>query len=124
MADGDLLDKFGEALPLIGVTDERFAGRETRRYDRRLTYPAALYRDYLSTISMYRILEPARADAALAETVAVIEQHGGAIEFQVSTDMAIAWKRERLCRLGGWLRAEPRGVKAGTAGGKGRNRGR
>ncbi|XVU21763.1 class I SAM-dependent methyltransferase [Actinoplanes sp. CA-054009] len=91
--EGAMLAEFEQELPTTGVTDERFTGVQTRRYERTLTYDAQTYRDYLSTVSMYRILEPAHAEAALTDTAAVVERHGGHIEFQVCTDVVIARKR-------------------------------
>ncbi|XVV08957.1 class I SAM-dependent methyltransferase [Actinoplanes sp. CA-131856] len=91
--EGAMLAEFEQELPATGATDERFTGLETRRYERVLTYDAQTYRDYLSTVSMYRILEPATAEAALADTAAVVDEHGGHIEFQVCTDVVIARKR-------------------------------
>jgi SAM-dependent methyltransferase len=90
--DGAMLREFEQELPQIGVTDERFTGARTRRYERRMTYGAGQYRDYLSSVSLYRMLEPARAEAVLDDTTAVIEAHGGTIEFQVCTDVALARK--------------------------------
>ncbi|SNY42206.1 class I SAM-dependent methyltransferase [Paractinoplanes atraurantiacus] len=92
-ADGAMRDEFEQELPAAGLTDERFTGLEIRRYERTLTYDAQTYRDYLSTISMYRILDPDAAEAALADTASVIGEHGGSIAFQVVTDVAIVRKR-------------------------------
>lgn len=74
-ADGSMLGEFRSELPATGITDERFTGLETRRYERRLSYDARRYRDYLGTISMYRILDPDHARAALDDTTAVVEAH-------------------------------------------------
>ncbi|MEU8818903.1 class I SAM-dependent methyltransferase [Actinoplanes sp. NPDC048796] len=85
--------EFEQELPAAGLTDERFTAPEIRRYERTLSYDARAYRDYLSTVSMYRILEPAAAEAALADTASAIEQHGGHITFLVVTDVALVRKR-------------------------------
>jgi hypothetical protein len=39
---------------------------------------------------MYRILEPSALDAVLADTAAVIDEHGGTIDFDIITDVVLA----------------------------------
>jgi hypothetical protein len=39
---------------------------------------------------MYRILDPFAREAAVADTAAVIDEHGGTIDFDIITDVALA----------------------------------
>jgi hypothetical protein len=39
---------------------------------------------------MYRILTPAAQEAAVADTIAAIDAHGGTIDFEVITDVVLA----------------------------------
>ncbi len=44
----------------------------------------------LLSLSTYRILEPAAAEAVVADTVAAVEDHGGVIDFDLATDVVLA----------------------------------
>ena len=88
---GDFLDDW----PQLDLTGDRFTDRQSRRYESTLSYSSAGYRQYLLSTSMYRLLDPAAAAAVLDDTVAVIDEHGGSIEFQVSTDLALARRAPR-----------------------------
>ena len=68
----------------------RFTDFTSRRYESKLAYSSADYREYLLTTSTYRMLEPTAAQAVLDGTVAAVDAHGGKIEFQIYTDVALA----------------------------------
>jgi hypothetical protein len=88
------LGSFEEEWHELGLTGDRFTDMTSRRYHSVLmSYPSASYRDYLLSTSIYRVQEPARADAALAETLAVIDAHGGVIDFELRTDVVLARRR-------------------------------
>jgi SAM-dependent methyltransferase len=74
----------------LGLTAGRFPEREGREYESTLSYSAERYREYLISTSVYRLLEPAAADAVLDDVAAVVDAHGGAIEFLVVTAVALA----------------------------------
>ena len=94
----DLTGQTSHRLPFTGRADpdwselrlDAYTGRQTRTYESTMDYTGARYRDYLLTTSLYRVLDPAAATAALDDAVAVIEEHGGTITFQVRTDVALA----------------------------------
>jgi len=87
----DLHASFEEEWHMLGLTGDRFTGMTSRRYESMLlSYPSARYRDYLLSTSIYRVQEPGRAEAALADTLAVIDAHGGVIDFEIRTDVALA----------------------------------
>lgn len=77
-----------EGLRLRG--DGRFTELVTRWYRRNITYQTAGYLDLLSSISWYRLLEPGRRDAVLAEVVEVVDGHGGSITLDAVTDLTLA----------------------------------
>jgi trans-aconitate methyltransferase len=81
---------FEEDWHELGLTGDRFDAMTSRRYHSALSYPSAVYRDLLLSTSIYRIQEPAVAEAALDETIAVIDAHGGVIDFEICTDVALA----------------------------------
>lgn len=81
---------FEQEWSMLGLTGDRFTDMTSRRYDSTLSYPSARYRDLLLSTSIYRVQEPAAADAALADTLAVIDAHGGVIDFKVCTELALA----------------------------------
>lgn len=88
------LGSFEEEWPELGLTGDRFTDLTTRRYESTLmSYPSESYRAYLLSTSIYRVQEPGRAEAALADTVAVIDAHGGVIDFEVRTDVVLARRR-------------------------------
>ncbi len=81
---------FEQEWPDLGVTDGRFTDLRSRRYESTLSYSSPLYRDYLLSTSLYRLLDPITADVVLDETIAAVDAHGGTIEFLISTDVALA----------------------------------
>ena len=84
---------FPEEWPDLDLDDGRFTDLETRRYRRSLTYSTADYVRYLATTSIYRMLEPDKRDAVLAETAATLDVRGGGITLTVDTDLALARRR-------------------------------
>jgi SAM-dependent methyltransferase len=83
---GDFQDEWSQ----LDLSADRFTDLASRRYESALSYSSSRYRQYLLSTSLYRLLDPAAAEAALVETAAVIDDHGGTIEFVVSTDLALA----------------------------------
>ena len=81
---------FEDDWPQLRLTSDRFTDFTSRRYESELAYSSADYRQYLLTTSTYRMLEPTAAQAVLDDTVAAVEAHGGKIEFQIYTDVALA----------------------------------
>jgi SAM-dependent methyltransferase len=73
-----------------GPDDPAFTDLPSRRYLSDLSYDSADYRRYLLTTSVYRIMPEERAAAALDDTTAVIDAHGGTIRFRISTELALA----------------------------------
>lgn len=84
------LRSFDEEWGRLRLTDDLFPERNHRRYHFRRTLTATDYRTYLLSTSMYRILEPAAAEAAVSDTADVITRHGGTITFDVITDVVLA----------------------------------
>jgi SAM-dependent methyltransferase len=74
----------------LGLTEDRFTDFRIRRYEWSRSLPADDYRTFLRSFSLYRILDPAEADAAIDDVVATIERHGGRIDFTMVTDLAEA----------------------------------
>jgi trans-aconitate methyltransferase len=83
----------GDYAPELAQLDNRFTAVETHRYPWRQTYSSAAYRQYLLTTSLYRMLSPDAREAALRDTVAAIDAHGGSAEVTVHTDLALARRR-------------------------------
>ena len=81
---------FAEEWASLGLDDERFTDMRGLSYSTTMSSPSELYRDHLHTTSQYRLLDPAAADAALTETAAVIDTHGGVIDFEIRTEVALA----------------------------------
>jgi SAM-dependent methyltransferase len=84
------LAAFDEEWPRLGLSAEQFPERDHKRYHSTRSYSTADYRTHLLSISMYRILEPSAVDAVLADTAAVIDEHGGTIDFDIITDVVLA----------------------------------
>lgn len=84
------LGAFDDEWASLDLPADEFPERGHRRYHSQRSYSAADYRTHLLSISMYRILEPAAIEAAIDDTVAVIEQHGGTIDFDIITDVVLA----------------------------------
>ena len=79
-------DEWGE----LGLRDEQFPERDHRRYRSARSFSAADYRTHMLSVSAYRMLEPAAAEAVVDDTIAVIEEAGGVIDFQMATDVVLA----------------------------------
>lgn len=74
----------------LQLDERRFPEVTTTRYHWTRSLPVADFPTFLRSFSVYRMLEPAVADAALAETVEVVEAHGGVVEFAMVTDLVLA----------------------------------
>lgn len=81
---------FADEWPAMADVPERFIETGTRRYRSALTFTSASYREYLESISLYRMLDEERRAAAIDDTITVIEAHGGVLELIVFTDVALA----------------------------------
>jgi SAM-dependent methyltransferase len=81
---------FEEEWAQLGLRAEEFPERRHVRYHSARSYSSADYRTHLLSTSMYRILPPAVRDAAVADTAAVIDAHGGTIDFEILTDVVLA----------------------------------
>jgi hypothetical protein len=81
---------FEEEWAQLGLRAEQFPERRHVRYHSARSYSSADYRTHLLSTSMYRILHPAVRDAAVAGTAAVIDAHGGTIDFEILTDVVLA----------------------------------
>ncbi|MBL7259054.1 class I SAM-dependent methyltransferase [Paractinoplanes lichenicola] len=84
------LGEFEQEWADLGLTDGRFTGLRSLRYESVLSYDAEQYREYLMSTSLLRMLDPIKADVVLDETIAVIEGSGGVVDFKVCTDVALA----------------------------------
>ncbi|WP_250035378.1 class I SAM-dependent methyltransferase [Paractinoplanes maris] len=84
------LGPFEQEWADLHLTDGRFTELRSRRYESALSYASEHYRDYLMSTSRYRLLDPGTARAVLDETIAVVDAHGGTIDFVVDTDVALA----------------------------------
>jgi SAM-dependent methyltransferase len=84
------LGTFDEEWKPLNLAPSDFPHRNHRRYHSTLSYSTADYRTYLLSISMYRILPPPTLEAALADTAAVLDAHGGTIDFEIITDVVLA----------------------------------
>jgi SAM-dependent methyltransferase len=84
------LGAFDKEWAQLGLRPEQFPERNHRRYHSTRSFSTADYRTYLLSISMYRILDPAARESALADTTAVIDAHGGTIDFEIITDVVLA----------------------------------
>jgi len=74
----------------LNLTDGRFTDLRSLRYESTLSYSSKLYRDYLLSTSLYRLLDPITAEVVLDDTTAVVDAHGGTIDFVIHTDVALA----------------------------------
>jgi SAM-dependent methyltransferase len=84
------LRPFDEEWTQLHLDATNFPERDQRRYHSARSFSAADYATYLYSLSMYRMLEPAAARAAVDETTAVINRHAGVVDFDVITDVALA----------------------------------
>jgi SAM-dependent methyltransferase len=84
------LGRFDEEWASLALSPEHFPQRDHARYHSARSYSVADYRTHLLSTSMYRILPPADLDAALTDTTAVIDAHGGTIDFEIITDVVLA----------------------------------
>ncbi|MEU4626111.1 class I SAM-dependent methyltransferase [Actinoplanes sp. NPDC023801] len=81
---------FAEQWPeLIGI-EALFTDLRTLGYRSARSYRSAEYRAYLSSISIYRMLDDTRRETVLDDTIAVVDAHGGTIDFTVHTYVALA----------------------------------
>ncbi|MCO8270081.1 hypothetical protein M1L60_05680 [Actinoplanes sp. TRM 88003] len=65
-------------------------GEVADEYDRiRPGYPAALAEHLLAAAGPGPVLDPVAAEAALDDTLAVVDSHGGTIDFVIHTDVAL-----------------------------------
>jgi SAM-dependent methyltransferase len=74
----------------LGLDEQRFPEVTIARYHSTRSVAAADYSTFLLSFSVYRMLEPAAADAVLADTVTTIEAHGGVLDFVMVTDLVLA----------------------------------
>jgi trans-aconitate methyltransferase len=74
----------------LRLDEEHFPEMTIRRYHYTRTIAAADYPTFLRSFSIYRMLEPAAADAVIADSVEAIEAHGGVIDFAMVTDLVLA----------------------------------
>ncbi len=81
---------FADEWPTMADVPEHFTETTTRRYRSALTFTSTGYREYLESISLYRMLDDTARTAVIDDTVAVIDAHGGVIELTVFTDVALA----------------------------------
>jgi SAM-dependent methyltransferase len=84
------LGPFEQEWPELGLNDGRFTELRSLRYESALSYASRDYRDYLMSTSRYRMLDPVTAGTVLDETAAVVDAHGGTIDFVIHTDVALA----------------------------------
>src|SRR6185312_16278906 len=84
------LGPFEQEWSELDLHDGRFTDLHGLRYESTLSYTSDRYRDYLLSTSLYRLLDPVAAEAALDDTLAVVDAHGGTIDFVVHTDVALA----------------------------------
>jgi SAM-dependent methyltransferase len=74
----------------LGLDEERFPEVTVLRYHSARSVSAADYPAFLLSFSLYRMLDPAVANAVVADTVAAIEAHGGVLDFIMVTDLVLA----------------------------------
>lgn len=84
------LGRFDDEWARLGLSEEQFPERNHRRYHSQRSYSPADYRTHMLSLSVYRMLEPAAAEAVVADTLAAIEEHGGVIDFDLATDVVLA----------------------------------
>ncbi|MFK0233261.1 class I SAM-dependent methyltransferase [Streptomyces vinaceus] len=98
---GVLASSFGEVpghwagLPAAWPEDEcrrdgRFTDLRSVRYRQDLSYDTDRYLGCLASLSGYRVLPPARREAALAETAEILDAHGGGIPMTLFNDLFLA----------------------------------
>jgi SAM-dependent methyltransferase len=78
-----------EERAALRLDEERFPELRALRYHSTRSIPAADYPAFLMSFSVYRMLDPATARAALADTAAAIEGYGG-VDFVMVTDLVLA----------------------------------
>ncbi|MFB9239907.1 class I SAM-dependent methyltransferase [Plantactinospora siamensis] len=90
--DGDRVERdLAAEWRTMGVADDgRFTDPVFRIYRGGRSYSTAEYLDLLASISHYRMLEPPMLERALPELGAVLDNHGGRIDFTVVTGLALA----------------------------------
>jgi len=84
------LGAFDEEWAFLGLQPHEFPERDHRRYHSQRSYSTADYRTHLHSLSTYRILEPAARSAAIDDSAAAIDRHGGIIDFDIITDVVLA----------------------------------
>jgi SAM-dependent methyltransferase len=88
--DFPALGTFDDEWAALALEPAKFPHRDHRRYHSQRSYSTPDYRTYLLSTSAYRILDPAAREAALDETEAVLNAHGGTINFDIITDVVLA----------------------------------
>ena len=87
----EIEDEFDEEWKDLRLgTDPRFTDLTSVRYRRTIAYRTGAYLDLLRSISLYRMLEPEHRERILADIAATLDDHGGAIELVLVTDLALA----------------------------------
>ena len=81
---------FAENRADLRLDEDRFPEFSTLRYRSTRSVPAADYPTFLLSFSVYRMLEPAAAEAAVTDSVEAIEAHGGVLHFTMVTDLVLA----------------------------------
>jgi SAM-dependent methyltransferase len=74
----------------LGLDERRFPEVTARQYEWTRSIAAADYPAFLRSFSVYRMLSPEAADAALAETTAAVEARGSTVDFTMVTSLVLA----------------------------------
>ncbi|MDI6098253.1 class I SAM-dependent methyltransferase [Actinoplanes sp. NEAU-A12] len=81
---------FAEQWPELTGIEDLFTDLRTLSYRSARSYPSAEYRAHLNSISIYRMLDDELRETVLDDTIAVLDAHGGTIDFAVHTYVALA----------------------------------
>ncbi|MHB8378416.1 MAG: class I SAM-dependent methyltransferase [Acidimicrobiales bacterium] len=77
-----------EGWPATDLADEpRFTTFVSRRYHRELPFPTAVYVDFLSSLSAYRMIDEDRRGALLRDVARVLESRDGFVSVGIATDL-------------------------------------
>ncbi|HVA52296.1 MAG TPA: class I SAM-dependent methyltransferase [Acidimicrobiales bacterium] len=84
--DGEI--ELTEGWPAFDLADDaRFTDFISRRYRREQRFSTALYLDFLSSLSAYRMIDDDQRNALLRDVARVLERRGGTVSLRIATDL-------------------------------------
>lgn len=69
------------------VDDPRFDNFVSQRHHWEKNFPTALYLDFLSSLSAFRMIDEVQRGALLRDVASVLDSHGGSVSVGIATDL-------------------------------------